>query len=92
MRFMRQHDAYAAGPPAAVGQYEAGVVRPRPDLAEVLEVPVAFFAAGRPNAQLDASGTQFRSLRSTRVFQRDKAVAFASQIWELTPPEESHWG
>jgi Zn-dependent peptidase ImmA (M78 family)/transcriptional regulator with XRE-family HTH domain len=74
--------------PAAVGQYEAGVVRPRPDvllrLAEVLEVPVAFFAAGRPNAQLDASGTHFRSLRSTRVFQRDKAVAFASQVWELT--------
>lgn len=74
--------------PAAVGQYEAGVARPRPDvllrLAEVLEVPVAFFAAGRPNAQLDASGTHFRSLRSTRVFQRDKAVAFASQVWELT--------
>jgi len=74
--------------PAAVGQYEAGVARPRPDvllrLAEVLDVPVAFFAAGRPNAQLDASGTHFRSLRSTRVFQRDKAVAFASQVWELT--------
>jgi Zn-dependent peptidase ImmA (M78 family)/transcriptional regulator with XRE-family HTH domain len=74
--------------PAAVGQYEAGVVRPRPDvllrLAEVLEVPVAFFAAGRPKAPSDASGTHFRSLRSTRVFQRDKAVAFASQVWEVT--------
>ena len=74
--------------PAAVGQYEAGVARPRPDvllrLAEVLDVPVTFFAAGRPNAQLDASGTHFRSLRSTRMFQRDKAVAFASQVWELT--------
>lgn len=74
--------------PAAVGQYEAGVARPRPDvllrLAEVLDVPVVFFAAGRPKAQLDASGTHFHSLRSTRVFQRDKAVAFASQVWELT--------
>ncbi|GAA5069783.1 ImmA/IrrE family metallo-endopeptidase [Nocardia callitridis] len=74
--------------PAAVGQYEAGVARPRPDvllrLAEVLGVSVAFFASGRPNAQLDASGTHFRSLRSTRMFQRDKAVAFASQVWELT--------
>ncbi|MGV9334814.1 helix-turn-helix domain-containing protein [Nocardia sp. NPDC003726] len=74
--------------PAAVGQYEAGVARPRPEvllrLAEVLGVPVAFFAAGRPNAQLDASGTHFRSLRSTRMFQRDKAVAYASQVWELT--------
>jgi Zn-dependent peptidase ImmA (M78 family)/transcriptional regulator with XRE-family HTH domain len=74
--------------PAAVGQYEAGVARPRPDvllrLADVLDVPVAFFAAGRPKAPLDASGTHFRSLRSTRVFQRDKAVVFASQVWELT--------
>jgi Zn-dependent peptidase ImmA (M78 family)/transcriptional regulator with XRE-family HTH domain len=73
--------------PAAVGQYEAGVTRPRPDvllrLAEVLGVPVGFFAAGRPHALLDVSGTHFRSLRSTRVFQREKAVAFASQIWEL---------
>ncbi|MGH3912682.1 MAG: helix-turn-helix domain-containing protein [Pseudonocardiaceae bacterium] len=74
--------------PAAVGQYEAGVTSPRPDvlrcLADVLGVPVAFFAAGRPRAQLDASSTHFRSLHSTRVFQRDKAVAFASQVWELT--------
>jgi Zn-dependent peptidase ImmA (M78 family)/transcriptional regulator with XRE-family HTH domain len=73
--------------PAAVGQYEAGVTRPRPDvlthLAEVLGVPVGFFAAGRPHALLDVSGTHFRSLRSTRVYQREKAVAFASQIWEL---------
>lgn len=74
--------------PAAVGQYEAGVTRPRPDvvqrLAEVLGVPTGFFAAGRPHAQLDVSGTHFRSLRSTRVYQREKAVAFAAQIWELT--------
>lgn len=74
--------------PAAVGQYEAGITRPRPDvllrLADLLGVPIAFFAAGRPHAQLDASVTHFRSLRSTRVFQRDKAVAFASQVWELT--------
>lgn len=74
--------------PAAVGQYEAGVSRPRPDvllrLAELLDVPVPFFAAGRPLAPLDASGTHFRRLRSTRVFQRDRAVAFAAQVWELT--------
>ena len=73
--------------PAAVGQYEAAVTRPRPDvllrLAEALRVPVAFFAAGRPHAQLDVSGTHFRSLRSTRLYQREKAVACAAQIWEL---------
>lgn len=36
-------------PPAAVGQYETGAARPRPDLvphlAKVLDVPVGFFIA-----------------------------------------------
>lgn len=74
--------------PAAVGQYEAGITTPRPDhiesLARTLGVPVAFFAAGRPHAQLDASMAHFRSLRSTRVSQRAKAAAFVEQLWELT--------
>ena len=73
--------------PAAVGQYEAGIITPRPDhletLASRLGVPVAFFAAGRPHARLDASMAHFRSLRSTRVGQRAKAVAFVEQLWEL---------
>jgi Zn-dependent peptidase ImmA (M78 family)/transcriptional regulator with XRE-family HTH domain len=73
--------------PAAVGQYEAGVITPRADhveaLARILGVPVAFFAAGRPHARLDASMAHFRSLRSTRVGQRAKAVAFVEQLWEL---------
>jgi Zn-dependent peptidase ImmA (M78 family)/transcriptional regulator with XRE-family HTH domain len=72
---------------AAVGQYEAGM-RPRPDLipalAETLNVPPAFFLPGRPHARLDASMAHFRSLRSTRAFQRAKAVAFTEQVWELT--------
>jgi Zn-dependent peptidase ImmA (M78 family)/transcriptional regulator with XRE-family HTH domain len=74
--------------PAAVGQYEAGITAPRPDhlerLAEVLGFPVAFFAGGRPHARLDASMAHFRSLRSTRVSQRAKAVACVEQLWELT--------
>jgi len=73
--------------PAAVGQYEAGVITPRADhletLARTLGVPVAFFAAGRPHARLDASMAHFRSLRSTRVGQRAKAAAFVEQLWEL---------
>lgn len=73
--------------PAAVGQYEAGAIIPRTDhldtLARILSVPVAFFAAGRPHARLDASMAHFRSLRSTRVGQRAKAVAFVEQLWEL---------
>ncbi|MFC7593005.1 helix-turn-helix domain-containing protein [Nonomuraea antimicrobica] len=74
--------------PAAVGQYESGVTRPRPDLvphlAEVLSVPMAFFLPGRPHGKLDGSMAHFRSLRSTRAYQRAKAVAFVEQVWELT--------
>lgn len=74
--------------PAAVGQYEAGVSRPRPDLvpllAEVLAVPMTFFLPGRPHGKLDGSMAHFRSLRSARAYQRAKAVAFVEQVWELT--------
>lgn len=73
--------------PAAIGQYEAGVITPRAhhldELSRILGVPVAFFAAGRPHARLDPSMAHFRSLRSTRVGQRAKAVAFVEQLWEL---------
>ncbi|MEW2498240.1 XRE family transcriptional regulator [Streptomyces nodosus] len=74
--------------PAAVGQYETGVSRPRPDLvpqmAKVLEVPTEFFIAGRPSQRLDSSMAHFRSLRSTPKAQRERALAFAEQVWELT--------
>lgn len=74
--------------PAAVGQYETGVSRPRPDLlpqlAKVLKVPVEFFIAGRPSQRLDSSMAHFRSLRSTPKAQRERALAFAEQVWELT--------
>lgn len=74
--------------PAAVGQYETGVSRPRPDLvprmAKVLNVPAEFFIAGRPSQRLDSSMAHFRSLRSTPKAQRERALAFAEQVWELT--------
>ena len=74
--------------PAAIGQYEAGTTRPRadliPHLADVLEVPARFFLPGRPYAKLDASMAHFRSLRSTRAYERAKAIAFVEQVWELT--------
>ncbi|GIE28927.1 DNA-binding protein [Actinoplanes italicus] len=75
---------------AAIGQYESGTIKPRPDLvmrlAEVLAVPVRFFAfrSGRPRAILDVSMAHFRSLRSTRSYERERAAAFAAQIWEAT--------
>ncbi|WP_041255218.1 XRE family transcriptional regulator [Frankia sp. EAN1pec] len=74
--------------PVAVGQWEAGTHAPRPDhvgrLAEVLDVPPAFLAAGRPYARLESSAAHFRSLRRTPVSQRNKAIAFTEQVWELT--------
>lgn len=73
---------------AAVSQWESQTSPPRPDhlarLAEVLDVPVEFFAGGRPFARLDGAAAHFRSLRSTRASQRAKAVAFVEQVWELT--------
>ncbi|GGX40207.1 helix-turn-helix domain-containing protein [Streptomyces chryseus] len=73
--------------PAAVGQYETGVSKPRPDLiprlAEILAVPPTFFLIGRPAHRLDASMAHFRSLRSTPKAQRERALAFAEQVWEL---------
>jgi Zn-dependent peptidase ImmA (M78 family)/transcriptional regulator with XRE-family HTH domain len=81
--------AEAAGvTPAAIGQFEAGIVRPRPDLlvllARGLSVPVQFFLAGRPRAHVDGSMAHFRSLRSTRAYQRNKAIGQVQQVWELT--------
>lgn len=80
--------------PTAVGQFEAGVTRPRPALlaqfAQVLDVTPAFFIAGRARAAVDAVSTHFRSLRSMRVYERDQAVTFAGQVWELAHALEQH--
>ena len=71
----------------AVGQWESGTHPPRPDhvgrLAEVLKVPPAFLAGGRPYARLEGSSAHFRSLRRTPAHQRARAVAFVEQVWEL---------
>ncbi len=73
--------------PAAVGQYEAGAMSPRTELiaalARHLDVPVEFFAAGRPLGRLDATQAHFRSLRATRAKDRLKAATHAEQLWEL---------
>lgn len=80
--------------PTAIGQFEAGVSKPRPALlarlARVLDVAPAFFAAGRPRATVEAVNTHFRSLRSMRVYERDQAVVFAGQVWELAHALERH--
>lgn len=74
--------------PAAIGQYEAGVSSPRSEvlnrLAKSLKVRTEFFSTGRPLARIDTVNAHFRSLRSARVSDRQKALATATLVWELT--------
>lgn len=80
--------------PAAVGQYEAGVTRPRSGqvqrLADLLDVPPDFFVTGRPRAGVDVSRVHFRSLRSMPAYERDRALVFVDQLWELSQVLERH--
>ncbi|GAA2689729.1 MULTISPECIES: XRE family transcriptional regulator [Actinosynnema] len=73
--------------PTAVGQYEQGAHRPRPELlaalAAALDVPPRFLTGARPHTRLDPASAHFRSLRATRSYQRAKAVAHTEQTWEL---------
>lgn len=75
--------------PAAIGQYESRQMSPRPDvlasLSDVLDVPVDFFTltVGRPLTRVDGMKAHFRSLRSTTTRDRQKALAFIEQVWEL---------
>ncbi|MFG2128335.1 helix-turn-helix domain-containing protein [Streptomyces sp. NPDC048751] len=80
--------------PAAVGQYEAGAIRPRPEqvrrIAEIFDCPASFFAAGRPRAALDTGGVHFRSLRSAPARERERALAFTERLWELAHELEAY--
>lgn len=79
---------------AAIGQYEAGVNAPRTEvldrLAKALNVRPDFFGIGRPLARIDMVNAHFRSLRSARVSDRQKALATATLVWELTFELERH--
>lgn len=73
---------------AAVGQYERGEKRPRPDtvsaLAAALDVPAGYFTYGRPKAKVEVAEASFRRLRSTSVAQQQQATAYVEQVWELS--------
>ncbi|QCR42097.1 peptidase (plasmid) [Microbacterium sp. SGAir0570] len=73
---------------AAIGQYEADVNAPRSEvlerLARALKVHPDFFDVGRPMARIETLNAHFRSLRSTRVSDRQRALATTTLIWELT--------
>lgn len=74
--------------PAAIGQYESRLMKPRTEvlqsLSRVLEVPLDYFSLGRPLTRVDGTEAHFRSLRSTTTRDRQKALAFIAQVWELT--------
>jgi Zn-dependent peptidase ImmA (M78 family)/transcriptional regulator with XRE-family HTH domain len=73
---------------AAVSQYELGQSRPSAETltrcARALDVPVAFFTAGRPQLRLDTAHAHFRSLRATTSAQRQQALACVELLWEIT--------
>jgi Zn-dependent peptidase ImmA (M78 family)/transcriptional regulator with XRE-family HTH domain len=79
---------------AAVGQYEANAMAPRPELvgalASALDVLPEFFSAGRPQTKLESGDAFFRSLRSTTARQRAKATSYTEQVWELVNTIERH--
>jgi Zn-dependent peptidase ImmA (M78 family) len=72
--------------PAAIGQFERGVSRPRPAtvarLALALGVPPAYFAA-RPYFAIAESEAHFRRLRSTSRRDRDEARAHVEVLAEF---------
>ncbi|GAA3665263.1 XRE family transcriptional regulator [Arthrobacter ginkgonis] len=74
--------------PMAVGHWETGSNLPKADhvaaLASILDMPVAFFATGRPYTHVSEADAHFRSLRRTPARERKKATTFVEQMWELT--------
>jgi Zn-dependent peptidase ImmA (M78 family) len=72
---------------AAVTQFELGQSKPSPETlaacAQALDLPVAFFAAGRPQLGVDTGTAHFRSLRATRAYQREQATGFVALLWEI---------
>lgn len=78
----------------AVTQFELGQARPSTETlaacAQELGLPVTFFAAGRPQLAVDTGDAHFRSLRATRIYQRQQAIGFVALLWELVETIESY--
>ena len=73
--------------PAAIGQYEAGHIKPSADvlgrLAVALGFPVSFFEAGRPMGSMSADRAHFRRLRSVTTSARNRQIARLALLEEL---------
>jgi Zn-dependent peptidase ImmA (M78 family)/DNA-binding XRE family transcriptional regulator len=81
--------------PTAVGHWESGEVRPKPqtllEISRALSFPVAYFAtSGKTLYNLETECTFFRSLRKSRQIDREAAMAHAALIAELVSVIERH--
>jgi Zn-dependent peptidase ImmA (M78 family)/transcriptional regulator with XRE-family HTH domain len=81
--------------PAAISQFESGRAAPRAATLSALALacgfPIAFFRVdGRPTKPRDADEPFFRSLRSTRQWERQEAKAKAVLVWRVANELESY--
>lgn len=81
--------------PAAITQYEQGQTRPRPSVVAAISLALGypaeyFMQDGRPIQQADSSAAFFRSLRSTRQYEREQAAARAELVWEVFAAIDQH--
>ena len=81
--------------PAAISQFESGRSAPRSStlgaIALACGFPVNFFRVdGRPTRALDIEEPFFRSLRSTRQWERQEAQAKAALVWRVAVELEGY--
>lgn len=81
--------------PAAISQFESGRAGPRPATLSAIALacgfPASFFRVdGRPTRPRDADEPFFRSLRSTRQWERREAQAKATLVWRVANELESY--
>lgn len=80
--------------PSAITQFEKGQNKPTLSvlerLADVLGVPTEFFRSGHPVPGLSSSGAHFRSLRSTTVLERERALSFGELALAVFAAVELH--
>lgn len=73
--------------PAAIGQYEAGHIKPSAEvlgrLAVALGFPLSFFESGRSMGSMAADGAHFRRLRSVATSARNRQIARLALLEEL---------
>ncbi|MBB5891412.1 ImmA/IrrE family metallo-endopeptidase [Kutzneria kofuensis] len=79
--------AAVASSSAAVSQYEQGQMIPDDTIlarfAHALNVPIEFFAGGRPQLRLDTSTVHFRSMQAADTVHRQQVLAQVELLWEV---------